>query len=280
MTDDDTKLLASLTGYTPGPWTGWNMIHADTGIPMTPDEIGEMVKNNVLQSIKDGGSAERFMFVSGETPFGPADMCHVGNGPNCLRNTALIAAAPDLHRIATELAAENKRLRVENSGLSQMLAGQRIDLAQARAELGDTTMKNAHNITDRFTGLVLFTAEIQVADDAPMALRLGAATAVAVAAKADLRHADLRHADLSGADLRHADLSGADLREADLSGADLNCADLRRADLNCADLRHADLSGADLSEADLSEADLSSADLSEAYLNYADLSGADLRGAK
>ena len=29
------------------------------------------------------------------------------------------------HRIATELAAENKRLRAENSGLSQMLAGQR-----------------------------------------------------------------------------------------------------------------------------------------------------------
>ena len=197
MTDDDTKLLASLTGYTPGPWTGWNMIHADTGIPMTPDEIGEMVKNNVLQSIKDGGSAERFMFVSGETPFGPADMCHVGNGPNCLRNTALIAAAPDLHRIATELAAEN-------SGLSQMLAGQRIDLAQARAEMGDTTMKNAHNITDRFTGSVIFTAEIQVADDAPMALRLGAATAVAVAAKADLREAYLR-----GANLRRADLRGA-----------------------------------------------------------------------
>ena len=87
------------------------MIHADTGIPMTPDEIGEMVKNNVLQSIKDGGSADRFMFVSGETPVGPADMCHVGNGPNCLRNTALIAAAPDLYRIATDLAAENKRLR-------------------------------------------------------------------------------------------------------------------------------------------------------------------------
>ena len=40
-------------------------------------------------------------------------------------------------------------------------------------------MKNAHNIT----------AEIQVADDAPMALRLGAATAIATAAKADLRGA-------------------------------------------------------------------------------------------
>ena len=65
-------------------------------------------------------------------------------------------------------------------------------------------MKNAHNITDRFTGSVIFTAEIQVADDAPMALRLGAATAVAIAAKANLNCADL-----SGADLRHADLRGA-----------------------------------------------------------------------
>ena len=65
-------------------------------------------------------------------------------------------------------------------------------------------MKNAHNINDRFTVSVIFTAEIQVADDAPEALRLGAATAVAIAAKADLSGADLRHADL-----READLSGA-----------------------------------------------------------------------
>jgi len=79
------------------------------------------------------------------------------------------------------------------------------------------TMKNAYNITDRFTGSVIFTAEIQVADDAPMALRLGAATAVAIAAQADLRGANLRYADL-----RYADLSYADLRYADLSYADLH----------------------------------------------------------
>ena len=85
-------------------------------------------------------------------------------------------------------------------------------------------MKNAHNITDRFTGSVIFTAEIQVADDAPMALRLGAATAVAIAAKADLNCADLNCADLSEADLNCADLS-----EADLSGANLRHADLRHA---------------------------------------------------
>ena len=65
-------------------------------------------------------------------------------------------------------------------------------------------MKNAHNINDRFTGSVIFTAEIQVADDAPEALRLGAATSVAIAAKADLSGANLSEADLSGANLRHA----------------------------------------------------------------------------
>ena len=70
-------------------------------------------------------------------------------------------------------------------------------------------MKNTHNITDRFTGSVIFTAEIQVADDAPMALRLGAATAVAIAAKADLSGADMREAYLRGANLRRADLRGA-----------------------------------------------------------------------
>jgi len=245
MTDDDTKLLASLTGFTPGTW-----------------EL-DPVKGDWM-----GG------FYSGETPvctFGDAQDYYPTEGePPNYANAQLIAAAPDLHRIATELAAENKRLRVENSGLSQMLAGQRIDLAQARAELGDTTMKNAHNITDRFTGSVIFTAEIQVADDAPMALRLGAATAVAVAAKADL----------SGADLRHADLSGADLSEADLSEADLSGADLSEAYLNYADLSGADLRGADLSGADLRGADLSGADLSSANLRGADLSGADLSGAK
>ena len=40
------------------------------------------------------------------------------------------------HRIATELAAEN-------SGLSQMLAGQRIDLAQARADLRGADLSSA-----------------------------------------------------------------------------------------------------------------------------------------
>ena len=72
-----------------------------------------------------------------------------------------------------------------------------------------------YEIINRWTGDVQFTAEIQVADDAPRALRIGAATAVAIAAKADLRDANLSYADLRGADLRDADLRGADLRGAE-----------------------------------------------------------------
>jgi uncharacterized protein YjbI with pentapeptide repeats len=107
-------------------------------------------------------------------------------------------------------------------------------------------------IKNRFTAEVIFTAEIDCADDAPTSIRLGLAVRVAVKSRANLSGADLSGADLSGADLRGADLSGADLSGAYLSGADLRGADLSGAYLSGADLRGADLRGADLSGADLS----------------------------
>ena len=85
MTDDD-KLLASLTGFTPGTW-----------------EL-DPVKGDWM-----GG------FYSGETPvctFGDAQDYYPTEGePPNYANAQLIAAAPDLHRIATEQAAEITRLR-------------------------------------------------------------------------------------------------------------------------------------------------------------------------
>ena len=96
-------------------------------------------------------------------------------------------------------------------------------------------------IRNRWSGAVQFTAEIDCAADAPMSVKVGLAVKWAVAAKADLRGADLSGADLrgaylSGAYLHGADLSGANLSEADLSGAYLNGANLRRAYLNGANL--------------------------------------------
>ncbi len=115
------------------------------------------------------------------------------------------------------------------------------------------------DILHRWTGKLVFTAEIEAEDGASRAIKLGLAIRVAVRAKADLRGAYL-----SGADLRGANLRGANLSEANLRGADLSEANLRGADLSEADLRGANLSGANLSGAYLSGANLSEANLSGA----------------
>jgi hypothetical protein len=114
-------------------------------------------------------------------------------------------------------------------------------------------------IKNRWTGAVLFTADVPEGTESGMVARV--ALEQAVEARANLGGADLRGADLRDAYLRGADLRGADLRDAYLGGADLRGADLRGADL-----RDAYLGGADLRDAYLRGADLRGADLRDAYL--------------
>jgi len=95
MTDDDTKLLASLTGFTPGTW------ELD---PVKGDWMGGFYSGET--SVCTFGDAQDYYPTEGEPPN--------------YANAQLIAAAPDLHRIATELAAENKRLRDALSMLISM----------------------------------------------------------------------------------------------------------------------------------------------------------------
>jgi hypothetical protein len=95
---------------------------------------------------------------------------------------------------------------------------------------GETTMK--FEIKHRWTGTVIFTAEIEADGDTAISVKLGLAVRAALKAKADLRGADLRDANLRDADLRDADLRDADLRDANLSGADLRGADLSGANLS------------------------------------------------
>jgi hypothetical protein len=75
MTDSDNEIIASLKGFTPGPWA------------ITKSTLGNYVVCEqdypVYNAARPGGHG----------------------------NIDLIAAAPDLHRIATEQAAEIKRLR-------------------------------------------------------------------------------------------------------------------------------------------------------------------------
>ncbi|WP_162236648.1 pentapeptide repeat-containing protein, partial [Sphingomonas sp. Leaf32] len=139
-------------------------------------------------------------------------------------------------------------------------------------------------VRNRWSNRVQFTAEITVAPDATIGVKLGLAVRWARRNDADLSGAVLsgavlRDAVLSGAVLSGADLSGADLSGADLSGAVLSGADLSGAVLSGAVLRDAVLSGAVLSGADLSDAVLRDAVLSGAVLSGADLSGADLSDA-
>ena len=95
-----------------------------------------------------------------------------------------------------------------------------------------------YNILSRFTGSVLFTAEIDCLDSELESVKLGLSVKWGLENKKNLSGANL-----SSADLRGADLSGANLRSADLPGANLSSANLSSANFYSADLRGADLRG-------------------------------------
>ena len=72
------KLLARIT---PSPWTAYRMTHADTGEPLTPEEVGEYVVNSIHKSAELSGTTD-FLFVGTGTAKDGVDICHIGNGPN------------------------------------------------------------------------------------------------------------------------------------------------------------------------------------------------------
>ncbi|WP_241043680.1 pentapeptide repeat-containing protein [Achromobacter xylosoxidans] len=86
-----------------------------------------------------------------------------------------------------------------------------------------------HAIKNRWTGAVLFTADVPEGTESGMVVRV--ALEQAVEARAYLGGAYLGGADLGGAYLGGAYLGGADLGGADLGGADLGGAYLGGADL-------------------------------------------------
>ncbi|MFY1837517.1 pentapeptide repeat-containing protein [Achromobacter xylosoxidans] len=106
-------------------------------------------------------------------------------------------------------------------------------------------------IKNRWTGAVLFTADVPEGTESGLIARVALEQAVEASAylgDANLRGADLRGAYLGDANLRGADLRGANLGGANLRGADLRGANLRGANLGGADLRDANLGGANLGE--------------------------------
>ena len=91
--------------------------------------------------------------------------------------------------------------------------------------------KIKQEILNRFSGEVIFTAEIECAADELPSIKLGLAVKAAVKARANLADAYLAGANLAGANLADAYLAGANLADADLAGANLARADLAGANL-------------------------------------------------
>jgi hypothetical protein len=100
------------------------------------------------------------------------------------------------------------------------------------------------DVTNRWTGMVQFTAKIEADPSVPFGIRLGLAIKWALGSGAYLSDANLSGANLSGANLSDAYLSDANLSGANLSGANLSGAYLRGAYLRDANLSDANLSGA------------------------------------
>ena len=96
--------------------------------------------------------------------------------------------------------------------------------------------KIKQDILNRFSGEVMFTAEIEcAADELPSMIKLGLAVRAAIKARANLAGANL-----AGANLADANLAGAYLARANLAGANLaraNLADAKNAEFAIAQTR-------------------------------------------
>ena len=119
MTDDD-KLLASLIGFTPGPW-----------------DLGKRYDSVISSNITGFDDARTVDAYGGHLVCESAKM---------KQNAALIAAAPDLHRIATERATEIARLR---AGLET------IKSASKHYAKGDCDLSYAHQSTHNLAAATL-----------------------------------------------------------------------------------------------------------------------------
>lgn len=113
MTDLTDERLAEIRALaeaaTPGDWMACNMVHAERGDQMTPEEIGEYVTNSVKL-----GDPDRFLFITTSGEIAP-DICHIGNGPAGPANAAFIAAAKPANVLSLLDALTSTRERAERA---------------------------------------------------------------------------------------------------------------------------------------------------------------------
>ena len=125
------RLEALSAGATQGEWTALNMVHED-GRPMTPQELGEYVKNAVQMS-----DEERFLFVSGNQDGKDVDICHVGNGPKGPANARLIEVLVNAFRSGHLVT----RTEMEEA-VAKAVAAEREGCAEIAMKISEEFMKN------------------------------------------------------------------------------------------------------------------------------------------
>ena len=133
--------------------------------------------------------------------------------------------------------------------------------AKPKAKEAEAPATEKFDIRNRFSGEIIFTAELTCSPDTLPSIKLGLAVKAAVKARANLAGANLTDANLTDANLAGAYLAGAYLTGACLTGANLTDANL--ADANLTD---AYLAGANLTDAYLTGANLTDANLAEETL--------------
>lgn len=132
-------IRARLHAATPWPWAAYQMVHDERGDHLTADEIGEYVKNSVVKSAGESGSMG-FLFVSANKPSGPADVCHVGNGPTSPANADFIANAPEdiatLLRAVDRLTQERDQWQTAHTRLREALKNVVEHVCDSDCDLG------------------------------------------------------------------------------------------------------------------------------------------------
>ena len=128
-------------------------------------------------------------------------------------------------------------------------------------------------IKSRWTGAVIFTADIDCDDGESHGIQLGLAVKVAVKADANLADAYMADAYMADANLAGANLADANLAGANLAGANLDRANLAGAYMVGANLDRANLAGAYMVGAYMVGANLADANLADANLADANLNG-------
>ena len=137
MTETTQDLLARLTGFTPGPWES------------IIDDCGQLAGRPGVSA-----SADLDCSIVHWDGFVQHYWRSARGDKEIHANAALIAAAPDLHRIATEQAVEIERLR-------EALEDAKYDLAQW-VECAPELIKAGFNVDGTVDVLAKVSAALQV----------------------------------------------------------------------------------------------------------------------